>query len=112
MIAAVWHGPDDLRVEERDRPEALPGTVVVKVKACAVCGSDLRILREGNARITEPRIIGHEIAGEVVEIGDGVENFTLNDRISTGADVPCGECDYCRAGLANSCKILCDRLSV
>lgn len=105
MIAAVWHGPDDLRVEERDRPEALPGTVVVKVKACAVCGSDLRILREGNARITKPRIIGHEIAGEVVEIGDGVENFTLNDRISTGADVPCGECDYCRAGLANSCKI-------
>ena len=105
MIAAVWHGPNDLRVEERERPKVLPGTVVVKVKACFICGSDLRILREGNSRITEPRIIGHEIAGEVVEVGKGVESLNVGDRISTGADVPCGECDYCKDGLPNSCEI-------
>ena len=78
---------------------------MVRVKACSICGSDLRILREGNVRITEPRIIGHEIAGEVVEIGKNVQGFNINDKISTGADVPCGKCEYCKKGMANSCII-------
>jgi len=105
MYAAVWHGANDLRLEEREKPEALPGTVVVKVESCAICGSDLRILREGNNRIQAPRILGHEIAGSIVEVGEGVTSYKVNDRISTGADIPCGDCEYCNAGLPNSCAI-------
>jgi len=103
MKAAVWHGPEDLRVEERPRPEAIPGSIVLKVMACAVCGSDLRIYREGNVRIEVPRIIGHEIAGEVVEVGEGVNKFAVGDRVSVGADIPCGECPQCLAGRPNCC---------
>ena len=72
MRAAVLYGTNDLRLEERPVPIVKPGSLLVKVQACAVCGSDLRILRDGNPRITEPRIIGHEIFGEIVEVGVGV----------------------------------------
>ena len=103
MLAAVWHGPNDIRLENKPVPAVLPGTVLVKVEACAICGSDLRIMGEGNPRINPPHILGHEIAGEIVELGSGVNNYALGDRVSTGADVPCGDCDHCRAGRPNCC---------
>ena len=103
MLAAVWHGPNDIRLENKPVPAVLPGTVLVKVEACAICGSDLRIMSDGNLRIKPPHILGHEIAGEIVELGSGVNNYALGDRISTGADVPCGDCDHCRAGRPNCC---------
>ena len=105
MRAAVWYGPNDVRLEDRPIPETLPGSVVVKVKACAVCGSDLRILREGNPRITEPRILGHEVSGEIVEVGEGVTGFAAGDHVSMGADIPCGECEHCTSGRPNCCDI-------
>jgi L-iditol 2-dehydrogenase len=105
MKAAVWYGPEDLRVEERPKPAVAPGSLVVKVEACAICGSDLRIYREGNARIEEPRIIGHEISGQVVAVGAGVDGFQSGDRISVGADIPCGDCAHCLAGRPNCCEI-------
>lgn len=103
MLAAVWRGPGRLELEERDVPSIIPGSLLVRVKACAICGSDLRILHNGNPRIEAPRILGHEAAGEVVAIGEGVLGFAHGDRITTGADVPCGECDQCRSGRANCC---------
>ena len=103
MLAAVWHGPNDIRLENKPVPAVLPGTVLVKVEACAICGSDLRIMGEGNPRISPPHILGHEIAGEIVELGSGVNSYALGDRVSTGADVPCGDCDHCRAGRPNCC---------
>ena len=103
MKAAVWYGPKDLRIEEKAVPEVIDGSVLVAIKACAVCGSDLRIYNEGNARIREPRIIGHEIAGEIVAIGHGIDRFRVGDRISVGADIPCGKCVQCLAGRANCC---------
>jgi L-iditol 2-dehydrogenase len=105
MLAAVWHGPNDLRLESRPLPKVVPGTILVKVQACAICGSDLRIMREGNPRIKQPHILGHEISGEVVEIGDGVNDYAIGDYVSTGADVPCGNCNHCRAGRPNCCDI-------
>jgi len=105
MQAAVWYQPNDLRLEDRPIPDAIPGSLVLKVHACAVCGSDIRILKEGNPRILEPRILGHEIAGEVVEIGEGVVGYAIGDRISTGADIPCGECKHCKSGRPNCCDI-------
>jgi L-iditol 2-dehydrogenase len=62
-------------------------------------------MREGNPRITKPRIIGHEISGEIVDIGEGVIDFSIGDRVSTGADIPCGECLFCKSGAPNCCDI-------
>jgi len=103
MKAAVLHGPGDLRIEHAPTPQAPPGGVLVRVEACAVCGSDLRIAAEGNARIVGPRILGHEIAGEVVAVSPGVSQVAVGDRVSTGADVPCGACPPCLAGRGNNC---------
>ncbi len=105
MLAAVWYGSNDMRLEERPIPKTVPGSVLVKVEACAVCGSDLRILGDGNPRITPPRILGHEISGEIVEVGNGVTGYSAGDRVATGADVPCGECNHCKLGRPNCCDI-------
>lgn len=105
MQAAIWHGPKDLRVEEVPVPDVVSGSVLLEVKACAVCGSDLRIFGEGNPRIEPGRIIGHEIAGEVVAVGAGVEKFRIGDRIAVGADVPCGKCVHCLSGRPNCCDV-------
>ncbi len=105
MLAAVWHGPNDMRLEDKPVPEIVPGSVLVKVKSCAICGSDLRILGDGNPRISPPHILGHEISGEVVQIGKGVTEYAVGDRIATGADVPCGKCDHCQSGRPNCCDI-------
>jgi len=105
MLAAVWYAPNDVRLEEREVPRILPGTLLIKVKACAICGSDLRIFREGNSRVEPSRILGHEIAGEVVEVGAGVMNYSVGDSVSTGADIPCGECSHCLSGRPNCCDI-------
>ena len=105
MLAAVWHGPNDMRLEEKEVPDVVAGSVLVKVKSCAICGSDLRILGDGNPRIKPPHILGHEISGEVVDVGVGVTNYDVGDRIATGADVPCGKCNHCKSGRPNCCDI-------
>lgn len=105
MQAAVLYGLDDLRLERRPVPEAVPGSVILKVDACAICGSDLRILKSGNPRITGPRIIGHEVAGTVVDVGEGCGKFMVGDRVSVGADIPCGKCHHCIGGHANNCDV-------
>jgi len=105
MQAAVFHGPGDLRVEPRDVPRVVPGSVLVAVRACAVCGSDIRIAREGNPRIVPPRILGHEIAGDVVAVGEGVRHFRVGERVAIGADVPCGTFAHCTGGRANCCDV-------
>ncbi|MEN6478696.1 MAG: alcohol dehydrogenase catalytic domain-containing protein [Anaerolineales bacterium] len=106
MQAAVLEGIDSLHI--RNVPDPVledEYSLILKVHACAVCGSDIRILHHGNPRVVPPQIIGHEIAGEVVAVGSKVTRFQLGDRLATGADVPCGECAWCRDGLANNCAI-------
>ena len=105
MKAAVFHELDNMTVEEIPTPEPGPGEALIRVHACAVCGSDLRIFHHGNPRVVPPQTIGHEIAGEVVAIGEGVERVAVGDRVATGADVPCGLCEFCRAGVGNNCQI-------
>jgi len=104
MRAAVLEALEKLVVKEVPTPKAAPGTLLVRVKACAVCGSDIRIFHYGNPRVKPPQIIGHEIAGVVEAVGEGVENFRVGQRVATGADVPCGVCEYCKRGLANNCQ--------
>jgi L-iditol 2-dehydrogenase len=105
MRAAVYLGKDQIEVRDVPDPACGDGDIVVKVHACAVCGSDIRIFHHGNPRVHPPQIIGHESSGEVVAVGKGVTKFSVGDHVAIGADVPCGECEFCEAGIGNNCQI-------
>ncbi|MGQ9473881.1 MAG: alcohol dehydrogenase catalytic domain-containing protein [Candidatus Caldatribacteriaceae bacterium] len=105
MKAAVLEGIDRLVVKEVENYTVGEGEVLLRVHSCAVCGSDLRIMHAGNPRVRFPQIIGHEIAGEVVAVGEGVTKFRVGDRLAVGADVPCGECYWCQNGMGTNCAI-------
>lgn len=105
MKAAVLEGIDKITVKEIETPKITDDSLLLKVRACAVCGSDIRIYHYGNPRVKYPQIIGHEIAGDVVEVGSRVKRFKPGDRVAIGADVPCGECSFCRDGIGNNCPI-------
>ena len=93
------------RFEERDLPppRAGAGEVVLRVRAALTCGTDLKLLERGHPRIALPITMGHEAAGEIVEVGPGVERFALGDRVVPGISGPCGVCAECRRGLENLC---------
>ncbi|MCX5758993.1 MAG: alcohol dehydrogenase catalytic domain-containing protein, partial [Candidatus Hydrogenedentes bacterium] len=105
MKAAVLEGLDKLAVQEVPTPEVEDDGVLVRIRACAVCGSDIRMFHHGNPRLKPPAIMGHESAGEVVAAGKRVTKFKAGDRVAIGADVPCGECPACEAGYGNNCPI-------
>ncbi|MCR4431571.1 MAG: zinc-dependent dehydrogenase [Tepidanaerobacteraceae bacterium] len=105
MLALRLYGKSDLRLEDIPKPSAPKGGLLVKVHACAICGSDLRNIKAGGSShgMTLPRVLGHEAAGEVVEVSDGVEGFNIGDRVLLSVTVPCGRCYYCLRGLTNLC---------
>ena len=74
------------------------------MKACAVCGSDIRIYHFGNDRVKFPTIMGHEISGDIIAVGKNVTKVKQGDRVALGADVPCGTCYWCTNGMCNNCK--------
>lgn len=104
MLAAVLEGLSQLTVREMPTPQAEDDTMLIRVRACAVCGSDIRILHHGSPRVKPPAIIGHEIAGEVVDVGRSVGRFRPGDRVAMAGDIPCGVCSFCRDGHANNCR--------
>lgn len=104
MKAAVLHGTARLAVEDVPVPVIDDSSALMRVEACCICGSDVRILHHGNPRVTPPTITGHEAAGVIVKVGSNVRNLKVGDRVSIGADVPCGQCDWCRNGLGNNCE--------
>jgi L-iditol 2-dehydrogenase len=106
MKAALLVAPRQYEVREVPDPKAPVDGLVLKVGACGVCGSDLRRWREGPPVGTEAVIGGHEIAGEVIEVGENNTHYKLGDRLAVAPDVHCGYCYYCERGLFN----LCDNL--
>lgn len=105
MKAAVLEALDRLVVADVPEPEIGDHDALMKVEATSICGSDIRILHHGNPRVQPPTIIGHETAGVVVEVGSKVTRVKVGDRVALGADVPCGECAWCRNGLGNNCDV-------
>ena len=106
MVAPVFAGQGRLVYEERPapRPEA-PDDVIVSVKACGICGTDLNILAVPPAHKALPGIVlGHEGVGVVVEIGAGVRGLVAGDRVAIAPRITCGRCRYCRRGLDNQCE--------
>jgi len=105
MKAAVYYGPGDIRVEDRPEPDATKDNLVVQVHCCAICGTDLKLATIGHHRCQPQRIIGHEMIGHIVHVGDDVNGFAEGQRITLATTVACGEedCPYCARGLGNLC---------
>lgn len=104
MKAAVLEELGRLVVKEVPTPECGDDGALIRVRACAVCGSDLRIYRSGNNRVKLPQILGHEISGEVVKTGKNVDKIKVGDHVAVGADIPCGKCSFCEDGIGNNCQ--------
>jgi len=103
MQAAVLYGGHDLRLEQRPVPQPGPGEVLLRVAACAVCGSDLHAYHGSHPRIRFPRILGHEFAGTVAAVGSGVSSVAPGARVCAEVDLPCGACSQCHAGRTHLC---------
>lgn len=103
MKAAVLYGNEDLRYTDYPEPEVRPGTVKVKVQASGICGSDVpRVLHNGAHFY--PVVLGHEFAGDIVEIGEGVDGLAVGDTVSGVPLVPCMKCDDCQNGNFALCR--------
>jgi L-iditol 2-dehydrogenase len=101
MKAVVYHGRDDLRVEEIPVPEPGPGEMLVRVDACGICPTDLKKIQKG--LLPGPRVFGHEIAGTVARLGPGTRAFREGQRVVVHHHVPCRACFYCARGLFAQC---------
>ncbi|MDN5788157.1 2,3-butanediol dehydrogenase [Pseudorhodobacter sp.] len=117
MKAARWYAAKDIRVEEIDEPQVTPGDIKIKVAWTGICGSDLHEYLAGPIFVPvdenhplshdkAPITMGHEYAGEVTELGEGVEGFEIGDRVAVEPIYHCGKCDACREGKYNLCKDL------
>lgn len=115
MKAARWYGPRDIRIEEIPEPLIQPGMVKIRVEWCGICGSDLHEYVAGPIFIPvdaphpvsgdiAPIVMGHEFAGEVVEVGDGVSRVKTGDRVCVEPILNCGTCYACRMGMYNVCE--------
>ena len=104
MKVARFYAPGDIRIEEADEPSASEHEVKIRVRACSTCGTDVKISKFGHHHIHPPRVIGHEIAGEIVEVGSAVEGgWQAGDRVQVIAAIPCGTCDECTRGRMTVC---------
>jgi len=100
MRVARYYSRDDVRVEQMEIPEIGPGELLVQVKACGLCGSDLM---DWYADSKAPAVLGHEPVGFISRLGEGVEGFSLGDRVFVHHHVPCFVCHYCRRGNYSCC---------
>src|SRR2546422_5426034 len=94
MLAAVYRGVNDVRLETVAVPEIAPGEILVKVHTCGVCGTDLKKISTGSH--SAPRIFGHETSGIVAAVGEGVTQYHPGDRVVVFHHIPCRDCYYCR----------------
>lgn len=106
MKVVVAHAAKDLRVEDREVPAPGPGQVLVKMAAGGICGSDLHYYNHGGMgtiRLKEPMILGHEVAGHIEALGEGVTALQVGSLVAISPSRPCGACKYCAQGQQNHC---------
>jgi threonine dehydrogenase-like Zn-dependent dehydrogenase len=102
MKALVFHGVNDIRVDEVPRPRAGVGEAVIRITLTTICGTDLHIVR-GEYPVRPGLVIGHEPVGVIEELGPGVTGFEVGDRVLVGAITPCGQCRACLSGQLSQC---------
>jgi len=106
MKAVVIHAAKDLRIEEREVETLGTGQVEVAIEAGGICGSDLHYYNHGGfgtVRVREPMILGHEVAGTIKALGEGVSSLAVGDRVAVSPSRPCKHCEYCLKGQQNHC---------
>ena len=103
MRAVVYRGVNDMRVETVPVPSIGAGELLIRVATCGICGTDLKKIHVGSH--SAPRIFGHEMAGIVAAVGEGVTRYAVGDRVMTFHHVPCGECYYCRKQTPAQCPL-------
>jgi L-iditol 2-dehydrogenase len=108
MMAAVLYGKEHLQVEPVAVPTIDRGDILVRVKVALTCGTDVKVFSRGyHARmIVPPAVFGHELAGDVVAVGEDVANFSVGQRVVAANSAPCDQCFFCRRGLQNLCEDL------
>ena len=105
MKALRFYAPEDVRLEDVPEPVCGADEIKIRVKNCSTCGTDVKILHNGHVNITRTTTMGHEVAGEIVEIGSAVGgSFAVGDRVQCIAAVPCGECYECGKGWMEVCQ--------
>jgi alcohol dehydrogenase len=102
MRANVFHGPNNISVEEVPRPSAGAGEAVIRITLTTICGTDLHILR-GEYPVKPGLVIGHEPVGVIEELGEGVTGYKIGDRVLVGAITPCGQCRACLSAQWSQC---------
>jgi len=103
MRVAVWYSNRDVRIEEMPVPRIGPGELLIRVEASGICGSDVM---EWYRLDRAPLVLGHEIGGQIAEVGEGVERYQPGDRISAAHHIPCNTCPYCLSGHHTVCDTL------
>ncbi|HEY96142.1 MAG TPA: alcohol dehydrogenase catalytic domain-containing protein [Dehalococcoidia bacterium] len=103
MRVARWYSNSDVRVEETPVPDISAGEMLVRIEACGICGSDVM---EWYRIDRAPLVLGHEVGGQVVEVGKGVTNYREGDRVTIAHHVPCNTCKYCLSGHYTVCETL------
>jgi 2-desacetyl-2-hydroxyethyl bacteriochlorophyllide A dehydrogenase len=105
MKAAVIHGPRDIRLETVENPSIRCDEILLKVKACGICGSDIHTYKMG-AMSASPnsRVLGHEFSGEIVELGSDIEGLKVGDRVLGTGRRNCGRCHWCQRGQSHRCS--------
>lgn len=103
MKVVRFHAPGKVAIEDAPVPAPGPGDVLLRVGACSTCGTDVKISRFGHHHIVPPRVMGHEIAGEIAGLGEGVEGWDIGERVQVIAAIPCGQCELCKAGRPTVC---------
>jgi len=108
MRAAVLYGKEDVRLESIPVPQIGPGELLVRVRTALTCGTDVKVFRRGyHAKmIVPPALFGHELAGDVAAVGEGVTRFRVGQRVVAANSAPCGECFFCKRQQPNLCEHL------
>jgi len=109
MKAGVLRGKENLKIEDIDIPSCNHADILIKVESCAICKTDVKMFHVGHRDLELPRVLGHEVAGTIVEVGKEVaEEFKVGDRVQVAPGLPCGSCPFCISGIPN----MCDKMKI
>ena len=106
MQAAVLEEKEKLELKDIPKPIPEEGEILIEVKSCAICGTDIKVFHHGHKHIHFPRVTGHEVSGIIVALGKNVEEYQKGERVAVAPAIPCGKCYYCRRGIEAMCENL------